>query len=149
MNSALVGGEWSASLPSRFTPRGRAPGTHCIGGWLGPRAGLDDVEKRKFLTLPGHELRPLGRPARRQSLYRLRYLGFSSLQIFSFRSSVRWLLFWTLLQTTPEEKIRRINIGWTCWPNTTADNSLLEHIGQSLHRHTCNGALAESCRNQP
>jgi hypothetical protein len=29
---------------------------------VGPRAGLDDVEKRKFLTLPGLELRPLGRP---------------------------------------------------------------------------------------
>jgi hypothetical protein len=27
------------------------------------RAGLDDLEKRKFLTLPGLELRPLGRPA--------------------------------------------------------------------------------------
>jgi hypothetical protein len=32
-----------------------------------PRAGLDDVEKRKFLTLSGLELRPLGRPARTQS----------------------------------------------------------------------------------
>jgi hypothetical protein len=40
---------------------------------MGPRAGLDDVEKRKFLTLPVLELRPLGRPARSQSLYRLRY----------------------------------------------------------------------------
>jgi hypothetical protein len=40
---------------------------------VNPRAGLDDVEKRKFLTLPGLELRPLGRPARSQSLYRLRY----------------------------------------------------------------------------
>jgi hypothetical protein len=27
------------------------------------RAGLDDLEKEKFLTLPGLELRPLGRPA--------------------------------------------------------------------------------------
>jgi hypothetical protein len=35
------------------------------------RAGLDDVERRKFLTLPGLELRPLGRPARSQSLCRL------------------------------------------------------------------------------
>jgi hypothetical protein len=35
---------------------------------VGPRAGLDDVEKRKFLTLPGIELRRLGRPARNQSL---------------------------------------------------------------------------------
>jgi hypothetical protein len=42
---------------------------------MGPRAGLDDVEKRKFLTLPGLELRPLGPLARSQSLYRLRYPG--------------------------------------------------------------------------
>jgi hypothetical protein len=40
-----------------------------------PGAGLDDVEKRKFFTLPGLELRPLGRPARNQSLYRLSYPG--------------------------------------------------------------------------
>jgi hypothetical protein len=38
-----------------------------------PRAGLDDVEKRKFLNLPGLELRLLGRLARSQSLYRLSY----------------------------------------------------------------------------
>jgi hypothetical protein len=71
--SALAGGEWSASRPGRFTP-----GTHWIGSWVGPRAGLADVEKRKFLTLPGHELRLrplLGRPARSQSLYRLSYPG--------------------------------------------------------------------------
>jgi hypothetical protein len=28
-----------------------------------PKAGVDDVEKRKFLTLPGLELRPFFRPA--------------------------------------------------------------------------------------
>jgi hypothetical protein len=39
------------------------------------RAGLDDLEKTKFLSLPGLELRPLSRPARSQSLYRLRYRG--------------------------------------------------------------------------
>jgi hypothetical protein len=47
---ALVGGELSAARPGRFTPGERAPGTHWKGGWVGPRAGLDDVEKRKFLT---------------------------------------------------------------------------------------------------
>jgi hypothetical protein len=36
---------------------------------------LDDVEKRKFLTLPGLEPRLLGRPTRNQSLYRLSYRG--------------------------------------------------------------------------
>jgi hypothetical protein len=40
-----------------------------------PRVGLDDVEKRKFLTPPGLEFRHFGRPARSQSLYRLRYPG--------------------------------------------------------------------------
>jgi len=40
LTSSLVGGEWSASRPGHFTPRERAPGTHWIGGWMGPRAGL-------------------------------------------------------------------------------------------------------------
>jgi hypothetical protein len=53
LTSALVGGEWSAPRPCRFNPGERNPGTHSIGDWVAPRAGLDDVEKRKFLTLPG------------------------------------------------------------------------------------------------
>jgi hypothetical protein len=40
LTSALVGGEWSASRPCRFIA-----GTHFIGGWVDPRAGLDDMEK--------------------------------------------------------------------------------------------------------
>jgi hypothetical protein len=56
LTSALAGGEWSASRPSRFTPGERAPSTHWIGDWVNPRAGLDDVEKREFLALPGLEL---------------------------------------------------------------------------------------------
>jgi hypothetical protein len=73
LTSALTGGEWSASRTGRFTPRENAPGTHSIGGWVGPRTGLDDVEKRKISPLPGLEIRPLGSPAHSQSLYRLRY----------------------------------------------------------------------------
>jgi hypothetical protein len=42
---------------------------------VGPRTGPQDVEKRKFFTLPGLELRPLGRQALNQSLYRLSYPG--------------------------------------------------------------------------
>jgi hypothetical protein len=73
--SALAGDEWSASRPGRFTSAEGAHGTHWIGGWMGSRASLDGVEKRKFLTLPGLELRPLGHLAHTQSLYRLRYPG--------------------------------------------------------------------------
>jgi hypothetical protein len=73
LTSALVGGEWSASRPGRFKLGKMAPGTHWIWGWVSPRTGLDDVEKRKILPLTGLELRPIYRPARSQSLYRLRY----------------------------------------------------------------------------
>jgi hypothetical protein len=62
LTSALVGGEWSASHPGRFTPEENPTGTHWIRGWVELRAGLDDVEKRKF---------------RSQSLYRLGYPGSS------------------------------------------------------------------------
>jgi hypothetical protein len=40
-----------------------------------PRAGMNEVEKREFLILPGFELRSLGRPSRSYSLCRLRYPG--------------------------------------------------------------------------
>jgi hypothetical protein len=48
LRSALDGGEWSASRPGCFTSRERAPGTHWIGGWVGSRAVLDTVVKRKI-----------------------------------------------------------------------------------------------------
>jgi hypothetical protein len=75
LTSALGGGEWSASRPDRFTPGWRASSSHWIGGWADLRAGLHNAEKRKFLILQGLELWTLGRPARSQSLYRLRYPG--------------------------------------------------------------------------
>jgi hypothetical protein len=43
---ALDGGEWSASCPS-LTAGETAPGTHCKGGWVGPRASLH------IMSLPG------------------------------------------------------------------------------------------------
>jgi hypothetical protein len=73
LTSALVGSEWPASRPGRFVFGERATGTHCTGGWVGLRAGLDDVERRKLLPLKGLELLPLGRQIRSQSLQRLHY----------------------------------------------------------------------------
>jgi hypothetical protein len=68
LTSALSADEWSAS-----PPRERTPGTHWIRGWVDPRAGLHDLQTRKFLTLLGLEL--LSHPAHSQSLYRLHYPG--------------------------------------------------------------------------
>jgi hypothetical protein len=59
-----------AALPPGKEP---PPSTHWIGGWVDPRASLNNMEKWKFLTLLGLELRPLGHPACSQSLYRLCY----------------------------------------------------------------------------
>jgi len=50
---ALDGDEWSASRSGRFTPRERTPGTHCIGGCMGPRSGLDAGWGEKFTALAG------------------------------------------------------------------------------------------------
>jgi hypothetical protein len=43
--------------PGRFTPRERAPGIHWIGGWVGPRTGLDMVSKWKIPN-PRRESKP-------------------------------------------------------------------------------------------
>jgi hypothetical protein len=56
-----------------FTPRPLYPHTHCTGGWVSQITGRDDVEKRNILRVPGLEFPTLGRPARDQSPYRLRY----------------------------------------------------------------------------
>jgi len=62
LTSALGGGEWLASRPWRFNPGVRAAGTD--EQWVGSRACLDVVAKRKYLyPCPCRESNP-GRPAR-------------------------------------------------------------------------------------
>jgi hypothetical protein len=55
-------------------PPGESP-HYPLGRLGGPRAGVDDMEKWKFLPPLVLEPRPLGGPARSQSLYRLSYPG--------------------------------------------------------------------------
>jgi hypothetical protein len=57
LTSALDGGEWSASRPGHFIPMESATRTHLIGGWVGPRAVLDTVMKRKIPS-PRRESNP-------------------------------------------------------------------------------------------
>ena len=63
-----MGGQRHA--PATLTP-GKRPGTHCVGGWVGPRAGVEGCGK----SHPPTEIRSPDRPARSESLYRLRYPG--------------------------------------------------------------------------
>jgi hypothetical protein len=62
------GGGWSTPRPGRFTPG--KPGTPCTGGWVGPRANLDEYGKSRL----HRDLIP-HRPDRSESLYRLSYPG--------------------------------------------------------------------------
>jgi hypothetical protein len=59
--------EESSSCPGRSLPPGKTL-PHFTGGWVGPRVGLDGCGK----SLPNGSWFP-DRPARSQSLYRLRY----------------------------------------------------------------------------
>jgi hypothetical protein len=77
---ALIADEWSASHPNSFTPGEKAPFYRKLGG---PQSCLDDMVKRKFLTLLGLKLQPLNRSALMQSLYRLRYRGLSMIIVLS------------------------------------------------------------------
>jgi hypothetical protein len=72
--SALVGGEWLASLLGHFTLWEGAPDTHWKRGWVGTRPGLDVVKKRK--SCPYRDSNPR-RPPCSPSLYRLSYPDFS------------------------------------------------------------------------
>ena len=56
------------ATPRPLYPRER-PGTHCTGGWVGPRAGLEGCGK----SPPPTGIQSPDRPAHSESKYRLRY----------------------------------------------------------------------------
>ena len=57
------------AIPRPLYPRER-PGTHCIGGWVVPRAGLDGC--RKSRTPPGFDPRTFQRVASRYTYYAIK-----------------------------------------------------------------------------
>ena len=61
-------------------PSGNGPGTHCIGGWVGPRAGLDLCGKSRIYrdSLPG----PFS--PKKYNIYNKRYMC-SSLKTAGFK----------------------------------------------------------------
>jgi hypothetical protein len=63
MTSVLVGDEWPASRSCSFTTGEKAPDNSCIGGWVGPRVGLYNME---YFT--GTRTTTPSRPTRSQSL---------------------------------------------------------------------------------
>jgi len=67
--------------PTAFNPRPRErPGTHCTGGWVGPRAGLDRCRKSRPYRDRSPDL-----PACSESLYRLHYPGSTDIWVMWIR----------------------------------------------------------------
>ena len=62
-----VGGQRHAPAA---VPPAKGLSTHCEGGWVGPRAGLDGCGKLAFTWI-----RPPHPTAHSESLYRIRYPG--------------------------------------------------------------------------
>ena len=69
MTMALEGGEGSAPRPGRSLPPGKTR-THCTGGWVGPRVGLDRCGK--FRLPPGFDPRAVQPVASRYTDYATR-----------------------------------------------------------------------------
>jgi hypothetical protein len=62
LTSALVGDELLHSGSGRFIPEGRAPGTHCVGDWVGAETALTPY-RREILDTIGTRTTSLDRPA--------------------------------------------------------------------------------------
>jgi hypothetical protein len=77
-------------------PRGKSPATHWTADRVGHRISLEDVEKRKFLTLPGLKLRLAQPVASRYTDYAIqtrisrhyKIMNFLIIQFFSILLSV-------------------------------------------------------------
>jgi hypothetical protein len=67
LTSALDGVIGQRHAPAALYPGERTLGTHCSGGWVVLRAGLDSEVREKILCLC-RESNP-GRPVRSQTLY--------------------------------------------------------------------------------
>jgi hypothetical protein len=90
--------------PRTLYPRGKSPPPYPWARWLSrPPSQSGRQGKVKILPPPGLKLRPLGRPAGIQSLYRLRYPG-SNLTLYNtkcFSKQVQHLLLLFLLNYLP------------------------------------------------
>jgi hypothetical protein len=65
--------------PAALTPKERAPGNHWIGGWVGTRAVLDAVVKRK-IPAPAGIRTPIVQPVIQRYVYLKYEISFNSLK---------------------------------------------------------------------
>jgi hypothetical protein len=112
--SALDRGEWSASRPGRaFTPGERTPGTHCTGGWVGPRVGMDTEARGKILCprRGSNPDRPVVQPVARH------YTDWATRLTITWRGYVLFLTYAVLpLNSRPWFRLRCVRWCMGCMP---------------------------------
>jgi hypothetical protein len=118
---------------------------------VGPRAGLDSVEKRKFLIQQRLELRLLGRSARSQWLYRLSYPG-SLAPCYISKSLRTKCIPWSntiLICSVVNTRMQLSN--QMSWQKGTNHASCFRHSGfkcQPRHRIYCSSRCLLQCRHE-
>jgi hypothetical protein len=113
---------WVVSI----TPRPHiTPGTHCTGGWVGPRAGLDAEARGKILCLC-RGTNP-GRPVRSQTLYWLSYPKMSTVENTRCRNS---------LPPPPPHVLLHVNENWETFRIHTAESWVTrgDHVTQCVNK---------------
>jgi hypothetical protein len=122
MTMALEGGEGSASRPGCSLPRER-PRTHCTGGWVGPRAGLDRCRKSPPpLGFDARTVQPIAsrytdwatRPTNREEVKWNAAVSFTEQAIYYLFITFDWLLLegGLLYLHTLSEMIHKISKTW-------------------------------------
>jgi hypothetical protein len=139
-------GERSAWRPGRALPPGKEPpGTHCTGGWVGHRAGLDAEAKGRILC-PCRGSNP-GRLTYSQTLYCLCYPGHVSWRIISqWVAGQQGVKVWTGYKTLSERCntdhgnkplcSRKTRNSLTNWVTHQLSRHPVPFIGQLSHFHT-------------
>jgi hypothetical protein len=110
-----LGIRWRWVVSSRsvhFTPRVRFPGSHWIGGWVGLRAGLDAVTKKKY-HCPCWELNPDRLASSLVSVLTELPWFWSSKRFLAYEDSPNIWYFWTFSWQT--EILRYKVTLWLSW----------------------------------
>jgi hypothetical protein len=124
---------WVVNATPRPLYHREGSSTHCMGGWVGPRAGLaaENLAPPTGSRFPYH-------PARSESLYRLRCPGpYGIKSTFLILCVVRWFPFAFPLRITPTTVTTFIahrswwNPQHRCQPLPTADSHTISCVSHS------------------
>jgi hypothetical protein len=99
--------------PAALYPRERTPGTHCTGGWVGPRAGLDTEARGKIIcTYRGSNLdRPVVQPVVRHYTDWATPVWNSGTEMFRYGIPVYTGPIWALVEVPYRIRSRTVHFG--------------------------------------